>query len=52
MLPKLRNLLLATALFTVFAVLLLAKLSPLQGYVLAGCFISLAAYTIVLGLRD
>ena len=52
MLPKLRNALLGAALCTLFGILLLAKLSPLQGYALAACFLTLAAYVIVLGLRD
>ena len=52
MLPKPRNAILTAAILTVFGILLFAKLSALQGYVLAICFIALAGYAIVLGLRD
>ena len=49
---KLRQLLLIVALLVVFGILLLAKLSALQAYVLSGCFAVLAGFVIVLNLRD
>lgn len=47
-----RNAIVAGGLLTLFGILLLARLSPLQGYAIAGCFIALAGYAIVLGFRD
>lgn len=47
-----RNALVGAALCILFGILLLARLSPLQGYVLAGCFFVLALYAIIIGLRD
>jgi hypothetical protein len=47
-----RNIFVAAGLLTLFGILLFARLSPLQGYALAGCFIALAGYAIALGFRD
>jgi Ca2+/Na+ antiporter len=47
-----RNLIVALLLCTLFVVLLFAKLSVLQAYVIAGTFFAMGIYAIVLGFRD
>jgi hypothetical protein len=49
---RLRNALAGSGLCLSFGILLFARLSALQAYVIAGCFLTLAFYAIVIGLRD
>jgi hypothetical protein len=47
-----RNLAVTVGLVALFSILMFAKLSPVQGYAVAGSFLSLAGYAIVIGFRD
>jgi len=47
-----RNVILGTALCTLFCILLFARLSAFQAYAISAAFLSLAGYMIFLGFRD